>query len=98
MTPGETTTLEKAVQLIKGGSSHEIHVQRGSRMEIWQIGFHDWTIRDNQDYEAKVRYIQMNPVQAGLVEWPGGLAIRFGLRKIWPRSSAGEIQVLNFRG
>jgi putative transposase len=30
MTPGETTTLEKAVQLIKGGSSHEIHPQRGS--------------------------------------------------------------------
>jgi putative transposase len=78
MTPGETTTLEKAVQLIKGGSSHEIHVQRGSRMEIWQIGFHDWTIRDNQDYEAKVRYIQMNPVQAGLVERPGD----------WPFGSA----------
>jgi putative transposase len=35
MTPGATTTLEKAVQLIKGGSSHEIHTQRGHGMEIW---------------------------------------------------------------
>ncbi len=71
LTPGETITLEKAVQLIKGGSSHEIHAQRGNKMEIWQIGFHDWTIRDGEDYRMKVRYIQMNPVQAGLVERPG---------------------------
>jgi len=69
ITPGETT-LEKAVQLIKGGSSHEIHTKFGNKMEIWQIGFHDWTIRDNEDYWAKVRYIQMNPVQARLVEHP----------------------------
>jgi putative transposase len=40
-------------------------------MEIWQVGFHDWTIRDGEDYRTKVRYIQMNPVQAGLVERPG---------------------------
>jgi putative transposase len=84
MTPGETTTLEKAMQLIKGGSSHEIHAQRGHKMEIWQIGFHDWTIRDGEDYRAKVRYIHMNPVQARLVEkpedWPFGSACgRFSL-------------------
>jgi putative transposase len=70
LTPGATTTLEKAVQLIKGGSSHEIHAQRGHRMEIWQVGFHDWTIRDGEDYRSKVRYIHMNPVQARLVERP----------------------------
>src|ERR1039457_4667128 len=40
MTPGGTTTLEKAMQLIKGGSSHEIHAHRGNKMEIWQVGFH----------------------------------------------------------
>ena len=78
MTPGATTTLEKAMQLIKGGSSHEIHAQRGNKMEIWQVGFHDWTIRDVEDYRAKVRYIHMNPVQARLVErpedWPFGSA------------------------
>jgi putative transposase len=78
MTPGGTTTLEKAVQLIKGGSSHEIHVRRGNKMEIWQTGFHDWTIRGGEDYRAKVRYIHMNPVQARLVEkpedWPFGSA------------------------
>jgi REP element-mobilizing transposase RayT len=39
-------------------------------MEVWQVGFHDWTIRDGEDYLAKVRYIQMNPVQAHLIERP----------------------------
>ena len=79
MTPGETTTLEKAVQLIKGGSSHELHAQLGNKMQIWQIGFHDWTIRDGEDCRAKVRYIHMNPVQARLVEHP----------EDWPFGSAG---------
>jgi len=78
LTPGETTSLEKAVQLIKGGSSHEIHKDTGNQMEIWQVGFHDWTIRDGEDYSAKVRYIQMNPVKSRLVErpeeWPYGSA------------------------
>jgi putative transposase len=70
LTPDEAMTLEKAVQLIKGGSSHEIHKNTGNQMEIWQVGFHDWTIRDGEDYRTKVRYIQMNPVQRHLVERP----------------------------
>ena len=50
LTPGHTTTLEKAMQLIKGGSSHQIHKQRGHRMEIWQPGFREWTVRDAKDF------------------------------------------------
>src|ERR1700757_2011534 len=34
ITPGETASLEKAVQLIKGGSSHDIHKRTENRMEI----------------------------------------------------------------
>jgi putative transposase len=78
LTAGEAISLEKTVQLVKGGSSHEIHKQTENKMEIWQVGFHDWTIRDGEDYRAKVRYIQTNPVQARLVEqpvdWPYGSA------------------------
>jgi putative transposase len=78
LTPGETTSLEKAVQLVKGGSSREIHKHSGNHMEIWQVGFHDWTIRDGEDYWRKVGYIQMNPVQTHLAErpedWPFGSA------------------------
>jgi putative transposase len=70
LTPGLQTSLEKAVQLIKGGSSHRIHKVRGGKMEIWQVGFHDWTIRDLEDWKAKANYIQMNPVKARLCERP----------------------------
>ena len=74
LTPGENTSLEKAIQLIKGGSSHQIHQRRGHKMEIWQPGFHEWTVRDAEDYEVKREYIRMNPVRARLVgrpeEWP----------------------------
>jgi putative transposase len=84
LTPGDTATLEKAMQLIKGGSSHEIHRARGHKLQVWQPGFHDWTVRDFEDYQAKWEYIRMNPVRAGLVESPGD----------WPYSSAaGKVRL-----
>lgn len=72
LTPGRTTSLERAVMLIKGGSSYDIHLMRGHKMKTWQPGFHDWTIRDEADYRSKRRYIWMNPVRAGLVEGAEG--------------------------
>jgi putative transposase len=73
LTPSASTSLEKAVQLIKGGSSYAIHKKRGAKVEIWQEGFYDWTIRDGDDWHAKAEYIRKNPVRAGLVskaeEW-----------------------------
>ena len=70
----ETASLEKAVGLIKGGSSHRIHKEREHKMEICQQGFYDWTIRDANDWHSKVEYIRTNPVRARLAaratEWP----------------------------
>jgi putative transposase len=81
ITPGRTTSLEKAMQLIKGGSSYEIHRVRENHMEIWQPGFHEWTIRNPGDYATKAQYIRMNPVTANLVErsedWKFGSASGF---------------------
>jgi Transposase IS200 like len=74
LTPGEEESLEKVMQLIKGGSSYEIHKRRGMRAEIWQRGFHDWTIRDAEDWRTKAEYMALNPVRARLVsqfrDWP----------------------------
>src|SRR3990170_1362732 len=78
LTPGHSTTLERAMQLIKGGSSYEIHKRRGSRVELWQPGFHEQTVRDERDFQRRVEYIRMNPVAASLVERP----------EQWPHSSA----------
>ena len=58
------------MQLIKGGSSHEIHQRQGSKVPLWQSGFHEETVRDANDYHGKMMYIRMNPVHAHLVENP----------------------------
>ena len=70
ITPGASTSLEKAMQLIKGGGSHEIHRLRSSKGEIWQAGFHESRVRDAADYRNKRDYVYFNPVAAKLVEWP----------------------------
>jgi putative transposase len=70
LTPSQTTSLEKAIQFIKGGSSHAIHTVRGTRNQIWQSGFHESRVRDLIDYKKKADYIRFNPVAAKLVEKP----------------------------
>ena len=70
LTPGDETSLEKAMQLIKGGSSYRIRQQRENKIQIWASGFHEATIRDEEDFEARRRYIRMNPVEAGMVALP----------------------------
>ena len=70
LTLGPECTLEKAMQLIKGGSSHAIHLMRNHKMQVWQPGFLEWTMRDSEDYRAKQRYIWQNPVVRELVETP----------------------------
>jgi putative transposase len=85
LTPSATTSLEKSIQLVKGGSAHEIHKQRDQAMKIWQEGFYDWTIRDANDWQTKVEYIRMNPVRARLALRP----------QDWPYSSASGRFTLN---
>ncbi|HKW68709.1 MAG TPA: transposase, partial [Terriglobales bacterium] len=58
-----TTSLEKAVQFIKGGFSHRAKVELKSNMEIWQKGFSDHRIRDSEDYTNHIDYIYENPIK-----------------------------------
>jgi putative transposase len=78
LTPADCLTLEKCMQLVKGGSSHEIHRVRGSKMQIWQSGFHESRVTDSSDYRKKADYIRFNPVAVNLVQRP----------ELWPFSSA----------
>ena len=70
ITPGSSTSLERAMQLIKGGSSYEIHRLRGTYSQVWQSGFHESRVRDSHDYKSKADYIFYNPVVAKLVDRP----------------------------
>ncbi|PYX84968.1 MAG: hypothetical protein DMG68_19095 [Acidobacteria bacterium] len=64
------TSLERAVQFIKGRFSYRAKKELGSNLEIWQKGFSDHRIRDADDYAQHVEYIRQNPVKKQLVARP----------------------------
>jgi putative transposase len=66
LTPQET--LERAVQLIKGGFSFRAKRDLGFGGEVWQNSFYDRRVRDSAEYEAYRKYILDNPVKRGLVQ------------------------------
>jgi putative transposase len=49
MTPGKTT-VEKAMQMIKGGSAHRMGLERLQTFPIWHAGFHDRWMRNEEEY------------------------------------------------
>jgi putative transposase len=63
-------TVEKAVQLIKGGFSYRAAKELSVHGEVWQRGFSDEYVADAEGYEARRQYIHHNPVAAGLVREP----------------------------
>jgi len=62
------TSLEKAVQFIKGGFCYRAKKELGSSMEVWQKGFSDHRTRDAGDFLHHVAYIRKNPVRKHLSE------------------------------
>jgi putative transposase len=94
LTPGSEISLEKAMQFIEGGSSHRIHQQRENKIQIWNSGFHESTIRNVEDFEARRHYIRMNPVVAGMAVRPenwacGSASGKFTLDPMPGRVSSG---------
>ena len=59
-------TLERTLQLIKGGFSFRAKREVGFTAEIWAKSFYDRRVRDWEEYCAFRRYIHMNPVKKGL--------------------------------
>ena len=70
ITPSDDTTIEKAMQMIKGGSAHQMGIERPQKFPIWQRGFHDRWIRDAEQFWKAKSYIEQNPVKARLAEKP----------------------------
>jgi putative transposase len=61
-----TITLERSMQLIKGGFSHRLK----SNFPVWQRGFTDHRIRNSEDYTVRRNYLHQNPIRARLSESP----------------------------
>ena len=68
LTPSNESTIEKAMQMIKGGSAHRIGNERPQAFPIWHRSFHDRWIRDAEQFWLSKSYIEQNPVKAKLVE------------------------------
>ncbi len=70
MTLDGTMSIEKAVQLIKGGFSYRVKKELEYQGEIWQHGFSEVRVDDRASFLAHREYIDQNPVKAGLVRAP----------------------------
>lgn len=74
-------SLERAIQLIKGGFSFRAKRELGFPHEIWQPSFYDRRVRDAGEYFAFREYIRQNPRKRRLTiraedypycsAWPG---------------------------
>jgi putative transposase len=63
-------TIEKAMQLIKGGFSYRLKKECGFQGEVWQRGFSEVRVNDRQSWLQYREYIRQNPVKAGFVDSP----------------------------
>jgi len=63
-------SIEKAMQLIKGGFSYRLKKECGYSGEVWQRGFSEVRVNDKDSFAKHQEYIAQNPVKRGLVSEP----------------------------
>jgi putative transposase len=67
--PAEST-VEKAVQFIKGGFSFRAGRELGFKGDVWQVGFSEVRIFDGASFAQHKAYIENNPVKRSLANAP----------------------------
>ncbi|MGA7525271.1 MAG: transposase [Acidobacteriaceae bacterium] len=67
LTVGPESSVEKAMQFIKGGFSYRVKKELGYTGEVWQRGFSEVRVEGQQSFERHRVYIAENPVKAGLI-------------------------------
>lgn len=60
-------TLATVMHTLKSYSAKRL-VETGVAAPVWQDGYHDHGLRNDEDYRARVRYVIQNPCRAGLVQ------------------------------
>jgi len=59
--------LSDCLRRFKSRSAHTINLVRQVPGPVWQSGFYDHRLRDDEDLRVQARYIVANPIRAGLV-------------------------------
>ena len=70
LTVGGDMTIERVMQFIKGGFSYRLKKEFGYSGEVWQRGFSEVRVEDEQSFLRHREYIAENPVRAGLADSP----------------------------
>jgi REP element-mobilizing transposase RayT len=60
--------LSRVIGATKARCAHRVNHLTGASGPLWQSGFHDRAIRDNEELRPSADYIIANPLRAGLVE------------------------------
>ena len=60
-------SLARLMQRVKSRSAIAVNRATFGNSEIWQPGYHDHALREDEDVKDVARYILANPVRAGLV-------------------------------
>ena len=74
----ESYTLAEIMQSLKSITSHKANRLLKRQGQFWMLDYFDRYIRNAKHFDATVRYIEQNPVKAGLCKRP----------EDWPFSSA----------
>ena len=91
LVPGDEGGLRAALADAHRRSSREVNLREGWRGDLWQGRFASVAM-DEAHLLACARYVELNPVRAGLAEraepWPWSSA-RAHLAGDWPRAGGG---------
>ncbi|MBR9857395.1 MAG: transposase [Gammaproteobacteria bacterium] len=61
------SSLSDALRILKGRSARAVNKYLAREGRLWQRGFHEHAIRDDEDIQHIARYIVANPLRAKLV-------------------------------
>ncbi|HWZ00238.1 MAG TPA: transposase [Edaphobacter sp.] len=68
ITPAINQSIARCIQYIKGGYSFAVRKQ--STGEIWHTGYHEHRVRDADDFNSQLLYIQNNPARKQYQDYP----------------------------
>jgi REP element-mobilizing transposase RayT len=67
----EAGALSTIVGRVKARSAKTINRLGGNSGPLWQTGFHDHAVREEEDIQSMARYVVANPMRAGLIDRVG---------------------------
>jgi REP element-mobilizing transposase RayT len=61
-------SLARCMQVLKSRTSRELRAVQAHSGTLWQAGYYDHCLRNDEDLLGQARYILENPVRAGIVD------------------------------